>query len=63
MLAISVILIILLFKFGIGLLVKLVAKYQFTGHWAEDMAWTIGGVCLAAFIAGVVGMLMFRKVD
>lgn len=63
MLVISIILMILLFKFGIGILVKLQSNYQIPGRWAENMAWAIGEVFLAAFIAGITGMLMFRKAD
>lgn len=63
MLVISVILLILLFKVGIGILVKIESRMQIPGHWAEGMAWTIGGVCVAAIIAGIIGMVMFRKDD
>ena len=56
---ISIVLIILLFKVGVGLLVKM----NLPGHGAEDIAWLIGGICVAAFIAGIIGALRFRKID
>ena len=58
---ISVILLILLFKVGIGILVKIESKYQIPGRWAETMGWTIGGSCLAGIFAGIIGAFRFRK--
>jgi hypothetical protein len=60
---ISIIILILLFKVGIGILVKIESTYQIPGRWAENMGWTIGEVCVAAFIAGIIGALRFRKYD
>ena len=60
---ISVILLILLFKVGIGILVKIESKLQIPNRWAESMAWTIGGVCFAGLIAGIIGALRFRKYE
>ena len=63
LLVISVILLILLFKVGIGILVKIESKLQIPNRWAESMAWNIGGVCFAGFIAGIIGALRFRKYE
>ena len=63
LLVISVILLILLFKVGIGILVKIESKLQIPNRWAESMAWTIGGVCFAGIIAGIIGALRFRKYE
>ena len=63
LLVISVILLILLFEVGIGILVKIESKLHIPNRWAEGMAWTIGGVCVAGFIAGIIGAFRFRSWD
>ena len=60
---ISLILLILLFKVGIGILVKIESKYQIPGRWAENMGWNIGGSFLAGIIAGIIGAFRFKKYD
>jgi len=57
--AISVILFLLLCFVLLDILVKM---YQ-QGHEAEDIAWFIGGTCVAGFIAGIIGAIRFRKSD
>lgn len=58
LMGISVLLFFLLFKFGIGVLVNIQSQYQMQGHWAEDMAWSIGGILFAGFMAGLVGIFV-----
>ena len=57
MIAVFIILIIVEFKVGIGLLVKLFPG----GHAAEDMAWSVGETCLAGILAGIIGIIIYRK--
>jgi hypothetical protein len=54
---ISIIIFLLLCFVGVDLLVKMYNH----GKEAEDIAWLIGGVCIAAFIAGIIGAFRFRK--
>jgi hypothetical protein len=39
-------------------LVKIQAKMQLPGHWAEDMAWSIGFILVAGFMAGIIGLFI-----
>ena len=56
---ISIILFLLLCFVGVNILVKMYSH----GHEAEDIAWTIGGGCVAGFIAGISGVFRFRKYE
>lgn len=58
LMGISVLLIFLLFKFGIGALVNIQSQYQIQGRWAEDVAWSVGGIFFAGFMAGIVGIFV-----
>ena len=58
LMGVSVLLFFLLFVFGIVDLVDIQSKYQIQGHWAEDMAWSIGGILFAEFMAGLVGIFV-----
>lgn len=39
-------------------LVKVQANRQIPGHWAEDMAWSIGFILFAGYMAGIIGLFM-----
>lgn len=39
-------------------LVKVQARNQIPGHWAEDMAWSIGFILFAGYLAGIIGLLI-----
>jgi hypothetical protein len=58
LMAISILLFVLIFMIGVGDLVQIQSKYQIPGHWAEDMAWSIGGIVFAGFMAGLVGIFV-----
>jgi hypothetical protein len=49
------VLLILLIKFGIGMLVDM----QLPGHSAEGIAMTVGMLCVAGIIAGIIGLFTF----
>ena len=51
---ISALLFFLLYKVGIGALVKIQSKFQISGHWAEDIAWSFGFVFIAAVGIGKI---------
>jgi len=61
LIGISVLLFFLLIKAGIGALVKIQSKFQIPGHWAEDMAWSLGFVFIAGFLAGLIGFFIFIR--
>jgi hypothetical protein len=37
-------------------LVKIQARRQIPGHWAEDMAWSIGFILFTGYLAGIIGL-------
>jgi hypothetical protein len=55
---VSIILLLLLVFVGINILIKM-----HNGKMAEDIGCTIGGFCIGGFIAGIIGMLRYRKFD
>jgi hypothetical protein len=58
LMGISILLFVLIFMFEPVDLVQVQSKYNLQGHWAEDMAWSIGGIFFAAFMAGLVGIFV-----
>lgn len=58
LMGISVLLFFLFVYFAVGALVNIQSQYQIQGRWAEDMAWSIGGVFFAGFVAGIVGIFV-----
>lgn len=58
LMGISVLLFFLFIYFAVGVLVNIQSQYQIQGRWAEDMAWSIGGVFFAGFVAGIVGIFV-----
>jgi hypothetical protein len=57
----GIFLILLIFEFlkGISILVKM----QLKGDLAEGIAMSVGFICLAGIIAGIIGIFRFRKND
>jgi len=39
-------------------LVKIQARNKIPGHWAEDMAWSIGFILFAGYLAGIIGLII-----
>jgi len=39
-------------------LVKIQARMQIPGHWAEDMTWSFGFILFAGYLAGLIGLFM-----
>jgi hypothetical protein len=33
--------------------------FELQGHWQEDIAWTVGGVCIGGFIVSIIGIYVF----
>ena len=58
---ISALLLVLLYKVGIGALVKIQSKFQISGHWAEDMVGSFGFMFIAGFLAGLIGFFIFIR--
>ena len=46
---------------GIDALIKIQSKLELPGHWAEDMAWSIGLILIAGFLAGLIGFFIFIR--
>lgn len=39
-------------------LVKIQARNQIPGHWAEDMAWSFGFILFTGYLAGIIGLII-----
>jgi hypothetical protein len=38
---------------------NVLSLFELRGHWQEDIAWTVGGVCVGGFIVSIIGIYVF----